>query len=293
MKAIVCTKYGPPDVLQLTEVAKPTPKDHEVLIRIDATTVTAGDCEIRSFKIPLFIWLPLRLYMGLSKPRKNILGQELAGEIEAVGKDVKLFRKGDQVFAATGFRFGAYTEYICLPEAGMLALKPANVTYEEAAAVPVGGLEALHFLRKGHIQSGHKVLINGAGGSIGTFAVQLAKSYGAEVTGVDSTGKLDMLRSIGADHVIDYTQEDFTKSGETYDVIFDVVGKTSFSRSIRSLKPNGRYLLANAGLSQMVRGRWTGMTSSKKVILGAASYKPEDLNFLRELVEAGKLTSGH
>jgi 2-desacetyl-2-hydroxyethyl bacteriochlorophyllide A dehydrogenase len=291
MKAIIFTKYGAPDVLQLTAVAKPTPKDNEVLIRIYATTVTAGDCEIRSFKIPLFIWLPLRLYMGLRKPRKHILGQELAGEIEAVGKDVKLFRKGDQVFAATGFRFGAYAEYICLPEEGVLAIKPATMSYEEAAAVPVGGLEALHFLRKGHIQSGQKVLINGAGGSIGTFAVQLAKSFGAEVTGVDSTGKLDMLRSIGADHVIDYTQADFTKSGETYDVIFDVVGKTSFSHSVRSLKPNGRYLLANAGLSQMVRGRWTSMRSSKKVIVGAASEKTEDLLFLKELIEAGKIQS--
>jgi 2-desacetyl-2-hydroxyethyl bacteriochlorophyllide A dehydrogenase len=291
MKAIIFTKYGAPDVLQLAEVAKPTPKDHEVLIRICATTVTAGDSELRSFKIPLFIWLPLRLYMGLRKPRKHILGQELAGEIEAVGKDVKLFRKGDQVFAATGFRFGAYAEYICLPEDGVLALKPANMTCEEAAAVPVGGLEALYFLRKGHIQRGQKVLINGAGGSIGTFAVQLAKSFGAEVTGVDSTEKLDMLRSIGADHVIDYTQEDFTKGGETYDVIFDVVGKTSFSGSIRSLKHNGRYLLANAGPSQMVRGRWTSMRSSKKVIVGAASEKTEDLNFLKELIEAGKIQS--
>jgi 2-desacetyl-2-hydroxyethyl bacteriochlorophyllide A dehydrogenase len=230
--------------------------------------------------------------MGLRKPRKQILGQELAGEIESAGKDVKLFRKGDQVFAATGFRFGAYAEYICLPakpEQGVLAIKPANMTCEEAAAVPVGGLEALYFLRKGNIQSGQKVLINGAGGSIGTFAVQLAKSFGAEVTGVDSTGKLDMLRSIGADHVIDYTQEDFTKSGETYDVIFDVVGKSSFSRSVRSLKHNGRYLLANAGLSQMARGRWTSMTSSKKVILGAASEKTEDLIFLKELIEAGKI----
>jgi 2-desacetyl-2-hydroxyethyl bacteriochlorophyllide A dehydrogenase len=291
MKAIVYTKYGPPDVLQLQEVAKPTPKDHEVLIRIDATTVTAGDCELRSFKIPLLIWLPLRLYMGLRKPRKQILGQELAGEIEVAGKDVKLFRKGDQVFAATGFRFGAYAEYICLPEEGVLAIKPANMTCEEAAAVPVGGLEALHFLRKGNIQSGQKVLINGAGGSIGTFAVQLAKSFGAEVTGVDSTGKLDMLRSLGADQVIDYTQENFTTNGETYDVIFDVVGKTSFSRSIRSLKQSGRYLLANAGLSQMVRGRWTSMISSKKVIVGAASEKTEDLIFLKELIEAGKIQS--
>ena len=289
MKAIVYTEYGSPDVLQLKEVEKPTPKDNEVLIRIYATTVTAGDCELRSFKIPLFIWLPLRLYMGLRKPRKKILGQELAGEIESVGKDVKLLRTGDQVFAATGFHFGAYAEYICLPEDGVLAIKPANMTCEEAAAVPVGGLEALHFLRKGNIQSGQKVLINGAGGSIGTFAVQLANSFGAEVTGVDSTEKLDMLCSIGADHVIDYTQEDFTKSGETYDVIFDVVGKSSFSRSVRSLKHNGRYLLANAGLSQMVQGRWTSMRSSKKVILGAASEKTEDLIFLKGLIEAGKM----
>ncbi len=289
MKAIVFTKYGSPDVLQLREVAKPTLKDNEALIRIYATTVTAGDCELRSFKIPLFIWLPLRLYMGLRKPRKHILGQELAGEIEAVGKDVKRFRQGDQVFAATGFRFGAYAEYICLPEEGVLAIKPSTMTYEEAAAVPVGGLEALHFLRKGHIQSGQKVLIHGAGGGIGTFAVQLAKSYGADVTGVDSAGKLDMLRSIGADQVIDYTQEDFTTSGETYDVIFDVIGKTSFSRGIRSLKQSGRYLLANAGLSQMVRGRWASMTSSKKVIVGAASEKTEDLLILKELIEAGKI----
>jgi NADPH:quinone reductase-like Zn-dependent oxidoreductase len=294
MKAIVFTKYGAPDVLQLKEVAKPTPKDNEVLIRIYATTVTAGDCELRSFKIPFFIWLPLRLYMGLRKPRKHILGQELAGEIEAAGKDVTLFRKGDQVFAATGFSFGAYAEYICLPEEGVLAIKPANMTCEEAAAVPVGGLEALYFLRKGNIQSGQKVLIHGAGGSIGTFAVQLAKSFGAEVTGVDSTGKLDMLRSIGADQVIDYTQEDFTKNGETYDVIFDVVGKSSFTRSLRSLKHNGRYLLANPRLSQRVRGRWTSMRSSKTVIPYAArsvSETTEDFNFLTELIEAGKIQS--
>ena len=237
----------------------------------------------------------MRLYMGLRKPtRITILGQEFAGEIESVGKDVTRFKQGDQVFGATGFGMGAYAEYICLPEEpeameGVLAKKPANMTYEEAAAVPIGGLEALHFLRKANIQSGQKVLIIGAGGSIGTFAVQLAKSFGAEVTGVDSTGKLDMLRSIGADHVIDYTQEDFTKNGQTYDVIFDVMGKSSFSGSIRSLKQNGRYLLANPGLSQMVRGRWTSMRSSKKVIIGAASHKTEDLIFLKELIEAGKI----
>ena len=292
MKAIVYEEYGPPDVLQLKEVEKPTPKEDEVLVRVCATTVTAGDCEMRRLKIPILFRLPMRIYNGLRKPKKiTIIGQELAGEIESVGKDVKLFKKGDQVFAATGFGFGAYAEYKCLPEDGVVAIKPANMTYEEAAAVPTGGLEALHFLSKGNIQSGQKVLIIGAGGSIGSFAVQLATYFGAEVTGVDSTRKLDMLRSIGADQVIDYTQEDFTKSGETYDVIFDVVGKSSFSGSIRSLKQNGRYLLANPGLSQMVRGLWTTMRSSKKVIFGAASQKTEDLIFLKELIEAGKIKS--
>jgi NADPH:quinone reductase-like Zn-dependent oxidoreductase len=293
MKAIVWTKYGPPDGLQLREVEKPIPKDSEVLIRIYASTVTAGDCEARRLEFPLGLGFPVRLYVGLRKPeRVTILGQELAGEIEAVGKDVTLFKEGDQVFAATGIGFGGYAEYTCVPEdpgMGVLATKPANMTYEEAATVPVGGLEALHFLRQGNVQSGTKVLINGAGGSIGTIAIQLAKYYGAEVTGVDSAGKLDMLRSIGADQVIDYTQEDFTKSGEAYDVILDVVGKSPFSGSIRSLSENGFYLLANPGLSHMVRGRWTSMTSSKRVIMGAASHKTADLLFLKELIESGKL----
>ena len=296
MKAIVWTEYGPPDVLQLKEIEKPVPKYNEVLIRIYATTVTSGDCEQRSLKLPFWHALPMRAYVGLKKPKRiTILGMELAGEIESVGKDVKRFRKGDQVFAATGFvRMGAYAEYICLPEEPeevALAIKPANMTYEEAATVPVGGLEALCFLRKGNIQNGQKVLINGAGGTIGPFAVQLAKYFGAEVTAVDSTGKLDILRSIGADHVIDYTREDFTKSGETYDFILDVVGKSSFSGSIRSLNQNGRYLIANPELSQMVRGRWTSMINSKKVIFGASNGKTEDLIFLKELIEAGKIKS--
>ncbi len=290
MKAIVWTKYGPPDVLQLKEVEKPTPKDNEVLVRIYATTVTAGDSEARALKVPIWLSLFIRIYVGLLKPtRIKILGQELAGEVESVGKDVKSFRKGDRVFAATGFGFGSYAEYKCLSENGVMAIKPVNLTYEQAAAIPIGGLEALHFLRKGDIQSGLKVLIIGAGGSIGTFAVQLVKYFGGVVTGVDSTGKLDLLHAIGADQVIDFTQEDFTKNGETYDVIIDVVGKSSFSGSVRSLKQFGRYLIANPGLSQVVRGRWTSLTSNKKVIFGAAIQKTGDLIYLKELIEAGKI----
>jgi NADPH:quinone reductase-like Zn-dependent oxidoreductase len=294
MKAIVLTKFGPPDVLQLQEVAKPTPKDNEVLIRIYATTVSAGDREIRGLRVPIAFRLPMRLFMALRRPRTLILGQELAGEIEAAGKDVTRFRKGDQVFAWTGFRLGAYAQYKCLPEKGVLAIKPSNMTYEEAAALPVGGLEAAYFLRKGNIQSGQKVLIYGAGGSIGTFAVQLARYFGADVTAVDSTEKLDMLRSIRADHVIDYTREDFTKSGETYDVILDVVGKSRFPRSVRALTPNGRYLLANPRLSHRVLGRWLSKRSSKQVIPWAArtaSETTEDINFLKELIEEGKVRS--
>ncbi len=297
MKAIVWTKYGPPDVLELREVEKPTPKDNEVLIQIHATTVTAGDCELRSLKFPIYLSLPMRLWRGFLKPRENsILGTELAGEIEAVGKDVKRFKEGDQVFGSAGMDFGTNAEYICLPEEpgemeGGVAIKPANMTYEEAATVPFGGRDALHFLRKGKIKSGQKILINGAGGSIGTFAVQLAKHFGAEVTAVDAMGKLDMLLSIGADQVIDYTQEDFTKSGEVYDVIFDVVGTISFSRSEKSITQNGTYLLANPLGSQMVRGPLTRMTSSKKVIMQTASPTTQDLIFLRELVEAGKIKS--
>jgi len=289
MKAIVWTKYGAPDGLQLREVAKPTPKDNEVLIRVRATTVTAGDCEMRSLKLQKILRLPLRIYMGFRKPRDIVLGQELAGEIESVGKDARLFKEGDQVFAATGFGFGAYAEYKCLPEDGVMAKKPANMTYEEAAAVPTAGLEALHFLRKANIQNGEKILIIGAGGSIGTFTVQLAKYFGAEVTGVDRAEKLDMLRSIGADHVIDYTKEDFTQGAGSYDVIFKVMGNSSFSDCINSLKQNGRYLIGNPGLTDIVRGRWTSMRTSKKVIMGAAIQMNENLVFLKDLIEAGKI----
>ena len=295
MKAVVNTKYGPPEVLQLIEVEKPTPNDNEVLIKIYATTVTAGDCEMRSLQLPLGYQLMLRLGFGIRGPRNIKTGSEVAGEIEAVGKDVKQFRVGDQVYGSTGMVFGANAEYICLPEKpgemeGGVAIKPANMSYEEAATVPFGGRDALHFLRKGDIQSGQKILINGAGGSIGTFGIQLAKQYGAEVTAVDSTAKLDMLRSIGADHVVDYTKEDFTKRGEVYDVIFDVIGKVSFSRSAESIKQNGTYLLANPS-SQMVQGLWVRMTSDSNVIMETSSGTIADLIFLRGLIEEGKLTT--
>lgn len=296
MKAVVWTAYGPPEVLQLQEIPKPVPKDNEVLIRIHATTATSGDCEQRALKLAAKYRFLLRAYVRFKRPERiTILGMELAGEIEAVGSDVTRFQKGDEVFAATGFAGqGACAEYICLPEEpqeGALALKPASMTHEEAAPVPMGGLEALSFVRQGNVQSGQKVLINGAGGTIGTFAVQLAKHFGGEVTAVDSTRKLDMLRSIGADQVVDFTQEDFTRSGETYDFILDVISRSPFAGSIGSLAKGGRYHIANPGLSQTLRGRWTSMASSKKVTFGSAHPKTVDLLFLKELIEAGKVRS--
>ena len=297
MKAILWTKYGSPDSLQLMDIPKPVPSDDEILVKILATTVTAGDTEMRRLKLPLMLSFPMRLYLGLLKPKRvTILGQELAGIVEEVGKNVKSYREGDQVFGTTGFGFGAYAEHICLKGnpnevQGTLAIKPVNMSFEEAAAVPTAGFEALHFLRHSNIQVGQKVLIFGAGGSIGTFSVQLAKHFGAEVTCVDSTRKMDMLRSIGADHVIDYTQEDFTNNDVKYDVIIDVVGKRSFSRRINSLKRNGNYYLANAGLSHILIGIWTRIVSNKNVIIGSSSQNKEDLILLKELIEDDKIQS--
>jgi NADPH:quinone reductase-like Zn-dependent oxidoreductase len=273
--------------LKIEDVENPSPKDNEVLIKVYATPVASGDAKFRSFKFPYFVWLPMRIIYGFRGPRNKILGSQLAGEIESVGKDVKLFKKGDQVF---GVSFGSYAEYVCLPEDSVLSVKPVNMTYEEAAAVPVAGLVALAFLRdKGNIRSGQKVLINGASGSIGTISVLLAKYFGAEVTGVCSTSNLELVTSLGADHVIDYTKEAFTENGETYDIIFDTVSKSSFSRCKSSLTKKGIYLVTVPSLAIILQMLWTSMAGNKKLKFGGESSKVEDLVFLKELVEVGKL----
>jgi 2-desacetyl-2-hydroxyethyl bacteriochlorophyllide A dehydrogenase len=295
MKAIVWTKYGSPDGLQLREVATPTPKDKEVLIKVHAATASTADTELRRLKLPLLFAIPLRLYLGFIKPtRITIPGTEFAGEIVSTGKDVTGYKPGDQVFGYTGLSMGTYAEYMCVAEdsagmAGVFAKKPVNMSYEEAAAVPFGGLEALHSLRKANIQHGQKVLIVGAGGSIGTYSVQLAKLYGAEVTGVDHTSKLEMLRSIGSDHVIDYTREDFTKNGKKYDVIMDTFDKSPFAGSLRSLTENGIYLNANPGLFDRIWMGWASKGSSKKIIPWTAGYTTDNLLALKKLIEAGTI----
>ena len=306
MKAIVYTEFGPPDVLHLKEVPKPAPKEKEVLVRVHATPVAYGDMLARNFKdvtsrefnMPLPLLLPMRMHFGFRKPKVSILGSEFAGEVEAVGGAVTRFKPGDQVMGYLGQRMGAYAEYVCMAEDGSLAMKPANMSYAEAAAVPYGALMAMGLLRRGTVQPGQKVLINGASGGIGSAAVQLAKHYGAEVTGVCGTPRLEYVKALGADHVVDYTKEDFTQNGETYDLIFDVLGKSSFAKCKNSLKPDGIYLLASfktKALLQMLRtklaGSLPGRQPGQRVICAFSSEKPADLVFVRELVEAGKFKS--
>ena len=287
MKAIIWTAYGPPEVLRYQEVAKPTPKPDEVLIRICASNIFPGDCELRRFDLQSLFWLPIRLYIGAFKPRFKILGQEYAGIIEAVGSHITTFKSGDAVFAPTAF-IGSYAEYICAKPTVMLP-KPENMSFEEAATVPVGGLNALHFCRSANIQPGQKVLIYGAAGSIGTWAVQLAKVMGAEVTAIDSTDKISALLALGADHVIDYTREDFTARAEVYDAIIDVVGKSPYSLSLKCINSNGCYILGNASAWNMLRSVWSRITVKQRVKTVLTGYKADDLAYLKELVEASKI----
>jgi NADPH:quinone reductase-like Zn-dependent oxidoreductase len=285
MKAIVVTRYGSPDVLQLQKVEKPVPKDHEVLIRIYASSVSSGDSRIRRAD-PFMV----RLVYGFLRPKASILGNEFAGVVEAVGKDVSMFQPGDEVFGAAGFSLGTNAEYISLPENGAITHKPVNISFAQAAAIPFGATAALYFLRnKANIQPGQKILINGASGSLGTAAVQLAKHFGAHVTAVNSKANAQLVRSLGADEVVDYTHEDFTQNGETYDFIFDTIGKLSFSKSKASLKANGLFLAAAGGLSTFFQAFRTSLHGGKKVVAGVVQGLQADLNFLRELIEAGRM----
>jgi NADPH:quinone reductase-like Zn-dependent oxidoreductase len=292
MKAVIYTEYGPPEVLRLEEVEKPVPKDNEVLIRVRAATVTAGDVNVRGFVfVPRGFGFLARLMFGLRRPRKTILGTELAGEVEAVGKDVKSFKPGDQVFGIGSESFGAYAEYVCRPEKGALAMKPANLTYEESAALPFGAGTALYFLRDlAKVRPGQKVLVNGASGGVGTYAVQLARHYGAEVAGVCSGANIELVKSLGADKVIDYTRDDFRISGATYDVICDTVaGQASFSACKNALTPNGLYCAIAGGPQTFVQMLWTSIRGGKKVLAGTPVENKEDLIAIKELVEAGRL----
>lgn len=284
MKAVIYKEYGTPSVLKIEEIQKPAIKKNEILVKIMASAANSGDCRIRRAD-PFAV----RFFFGLVKPKLNILGGVLSGEIEAIGEDVKLYNVGDKVFGSTDMRFGAYAEYKSFPETATLALKPVALTHTEAAVIPFGGATALHFLKKANIKPGQKVLIVGASGAVGTAAVQLAKSFGAIVTGVSSTTNLELVKSLGADKVIDYTIEDFADNGEIYDVIFDTVNGIDISRSAKSLASDGKMILSNAGLKEMLQGQWLSMTSKKKVITGVTQQSAADMNFLRGLVEAGKL----
>lgn len=290
MKAIVYTEYGSPDVLRVEELETPVPKDDEVLIKVHSAEVTKGDCEMRSFNFAVnWFWLPLRIVFGIFKPRKQILGGYFSGEIESIGKDVTNFTVGEHVFGSSSLRLGAYAEYLCLPENYTIAKKPDNIGHEEAAAVPLGGLNALHFMRKANIKTGEKVLINGAGGSIGTFSIQIAKNMGAEVTAVDSLIKKDILQNIGADHFINYETEDVTGQGKTYDVIFNMVANSRYADMVKLLNPKGRYLMGNPKLIDMLRSVMTTKFTDKNAMFAFAGEKLDELVTLKNLIEDGKI----
>lgn len=297
MRAIAYSQYGPPEVLSIKEVDKPVPKQNEILVKVHAASVNYGDITARNFanipakkfNMPIFLWFPAKMIFGISKPKKQILGSEFAGEVEAVGKDVKKFIPGDQVFGYLGQSMGTNAEYFCMPEKKNVEIKPKNMSYEKAAVISYGSLMALNLLKKVNIQPGQKVLINGASGSIGSAAVQLAKHFGAEVTGVCGTPRLEFVKSLGADKVIDYTKEDFTKSNEKYDLIFDILGKSAFENCKDALKPNGKYLLASFKTKQLLQMFSTKISGNKKVICGLAVEKPEDLGFIKKLAEEGKI----
>jgi NADPH:quinone reductase-like Zn-dependent oxidoreductase len=301
MKAVVYSEYGSPDVLKLKDIEKPVPETNEILVKIHASQVNYGDLTARNFRnissrdfnMPLPLWLPARMAFGFLKPRINILGSEFSGVIEAIGKDVKRFTKGDPVYGYRGMSMGANAEYLCISENSIVAHKPSNMSHEEASTIPYGAIMALNLLRKVNIQKGDKVLINGASGGIGSLAVQLARYYGAEVTGVCGTPRMEMVKDLGDDKVIDYTKEDFTENGEMYDLIFDILGRSSFSRCRKSLKENGRYLLASFKMKQLFQMLWTNITGGnrKKVICAMAAEKAENLVFIKELVESGDIRS--
>lgn len=288
MRVVVYEEYGPPEVLQVMEVEKPTPKDNEILIKTHATTVTSGDWRVRSLNVPVGFGLIMRLVFGISRPKQPILGTELAGVVESVGKDVRKFKPGDRVFAFSDAAMGCYAEYKCMPEDGAVVPIPFNLSFEEAAGISFGGTTALHFLRKAKLRGGEKVLINGASGGVGTVAVQLAKHFGAHVTGVCSSANMELVRSLGADHVIDYTKEEFSQNGEKYDVIVDTIGNAPFSRSRDSLREGGQLLLLTAELLEMLLAPWRSMTSGKKIIVGTGSGGAEELRFLANLAEKGR-----
>lgn len=284
MKAIVSTAYGAPEVLQMKDVEKPIPGENEILIKIHATTVSSGDARIR--RADPFV---IRLIFGFSKPKKSIPGVVVAGEVDAVGSSVSKFKSGDKVFGSSGMAFGAHAEYVAVPENAVLALKPENISYEEAAAIPFGGTAAMHFLRLANIKAGQKVLVYGASGALGTLGIQLARNLGAEVTAVCSSANFELVKSLGADTVIDYTKEDFTRNREHYDVVFDTLGKSPLGRTLKSLKKGGLVLLANAGMGTMVSGAFRSAFSNKKIVSGVIKETSEDINYFKQLIEDGKL----